>query len=334
MRYLLVIMCFLLLTTAVPVEASTSRIQRITLRIQKLKAQRKATSDPALRSKLTTKIQRLKKRRKSLRLKQSKSASSDPAGTTTSIGNILTSITSQFSSPMSRSSFSKFKPKLSGGFGLTNISLNGSSSFTSFDDSNIGSSGHTEEYTLSLSGDLTEKDRLSFNITSSRFSTGGEDNILATTQGFSAAWVHSLNENYGLGAFGLVNSVDIEDINGNSYSYGYGLLFTSFHSFEHFELSTATALAHSDYETGYDQLFMTSVTLSKSWTDHLNSYVTLSFTDSLKSDPEGDPTYGSWTVGGDYLVTENLSVGLAFQRTEFLNNFSDNTLMVNVGWLF
>ena len=79
---------------------------------------------------------------------------------------------------------------------------------------------------------------------------------------------------------------------------------------------------------------MSAWTVSKSWSDQFSTYLTLTFTDSFKSDPDGDPTYGSWELGGTYYVNDNLSLGLGFQRTEFLNNYSDNTLLLNVGWLF
>ena len=48
------------------------------------------------------------------------------------------------------------------------------------------------------------------------------------------------SDNYGIGLFGFINDVDIEEINGNSYAYGYGALFTTFHEFEFFNLSTAS----------------------------------------------------------------------------------------------
>ena len=260
-----------------------------------------------------------------------------PTGTVTSItkiiGNVGASVGGSVGKNMGGSGFNK-APDSSGDFGLTNLSLSGGVTFTSFDDTTVGSSGHFRDYSLSLSGDLTEDDRINITLSNSRFETGGANSLLARTYGVSIAWVHSLNDNYGVGAFGLLNSVDVEEVNGNTYAYGYGLLFTTYHSFEHFDLSSVTALAHTDFDTGYDQLFMSSLTVSKSWTDNCSSYLTLSFTDSLKSDPDGDPTYGSWEIGGTYYLNDNLSLGLGFQRTEFLNNYSDNTLLLNVGWLF
>ena len=225
-------------------------------------------------------------------------------------------------------------PDGSGDFGLENLTLSGGFSFTSFDDSSAGSSGHFRDYSLTLSGDLTENDRISVGISSSRYETGGSNHILARTYGINISWVHQLTDNYGVGAFALLNDVDIEAINGNSYSYGYGLLFTTFHSFKMFNLSSATAVAHTDFDTGYDQFIMSAWTISKQWTDKCGSYITLTFFDSFKDDPDGDPTYGTWEIGGSYLVNDKLSLSLGFQRTEFLNNYSDNTILLNVGYLF
>ena len=334
MRTIALFLVLIMVSATIPNSASGSTIQRLTQRIQNLRAKKKASTDPVLRAKLTSRIQRLRAKRKKLKSKISKNTSADPAGTTTSIGNILGNITGSVARPASKSNFSRFSPRTSGDFGLTNLRLNSSARFTSFDDSTLGTSGHAEEYNLSLSGDLTEDDTLYFTLSNSRFKTAGDDGILATSNGFSSSWIHSLNDTFGIGAFGLLNSVDIEDFNGNSYSYAYGLLFTSYHSFEYFDFSTASAIAHTDFESGYDQLFMTSATVSKSWNDEFSSYLTISFTDSFKSDPEADPTFGSWTVGADYLVSNNLTVGVAFQRTEFLNNFSDNSLMVSASWVF
>ncbi|MCM8541910.1 MAG: hypothetical protein NE328_16695, partial [Lentisphaeraceae bacterium] len=119
-----------------------------------------------------------------------------------------------------------------------------------------------------------------------------------------------------------------------TYSYAYGALFTTFHQFDQFDLSSVTAIAHADFDVGYDQLFMSAWTVSKSWSDQFSTYLTLTFTDSFKSDPDGDPTYGTWEVGGTYLVNDQLSLNLGFQRTEFLNNYSDNTLLLSLGWIF
>ena len=261
------------------------------------------------------------------------SSPKSPSNTVGGISKIISNIGGSVGKNVGGGGFNN-APDGSGDFGLTNLSLSGGATFTSFDDTTVGSSGHFREYALSLSGNLTEKDRINIGLSNTRYETGGTNSLLARTYGISFAWVHDLTDNYGVGAFGLLNDVDIEEVNGNTYSYGYGLLFTTFHQFEFFDLSSVTALAHTDFDTGYDQLFMSSWTLSKSWSDKFSSYLTLSFTDSLKSDPDGDPTYGAWEVGGTYFVNDKLSLGVGFQRTEFLNNYSDNTLLLNVGWLF
>ena len=248
----------------------------------------------------------------------------DPAATVPGITSILSGLNGGGGMPINNA----------GDFGLENMTLSGGASFTSFDDSTSNSSGHFREYYLSLSGDITESDSITIGLSQTRFETGAQNSVLARTNGISFTYIHHLSENYGVGAFALLNDVDIEETNGNSYSYAYGFLFTTFHDFEDFNLSTATALAHADFDTGYDQLLMTAWTLSKPWTDDFSTYLTLSFIDSFKSDPDGDPTYGTWEIGGNYNINDNLTVGLGFQRTEFLNNFTDNTLLINLGYRF
>ena len=257
-----------------------------------------------------------------------------PSNTVNGIGNILNNITNPGGNTFGPPGGFGNNPDNSGDFGLDNLRINGGASYTSFDDANINSSGHFRELSLTLSGDLTEDDTISIGFSSARYETGGANGILARTNGINFSWIHHLNENYGVGAFGLLNSVDIEEINGNTFSYGYGLLFTTFHSFEYFNISTATALAHTDFDTGYDQLFMTSLTLSRSWTDNFSTYLTLSFTDSLKSDPDSDPSYGTWEIGATYIINDNLFINLGFQRTEFLQNYSDNTILIGIGYQF
>ena len=267
----------------------------------------------------------------------SNNSGTGPANTVTGIGNILGGFTNPgggMGGGMGGGTNFGNNPDGSGDFGLKNLRLNGGLSLTSFDDTNVGSSGHFREYYLSLSGEITDDDTVTFAVSNTRYETGSTNGLLARTNGISFSWIHHLNDNYGIGAFGLLNDVDIEETNGNSYSYGYGLLFTTFHSLKYFNVSTATAIAHTDFDTGYDQLFMSSLTLSKPWTDKFSSYLTLTFTDSLKSDPDTDPTYGSWEIGGTYLINDKLSLTLGFIRTEFLNNYSDNTLLLNVGYQF
>ena len=255
-----------------------------------------------------------------------------PANTVTGVKNTLGGVTN----PVSGVQGNKLDPNKSGAFSLENFTLNGGATFTSFDDSSdqVGSSGHFREYRLSLSGNITENDYVSIGFSNTEYETGGANHILARTNGVSVAWVHNLNENYGIGAFGLINDLDIEDINGNSFSYAYGLLFTTFHDFDYFTLSSATALAHTDFDIGYDQIFMTSWTVSKYWTDKFGTYLTLTFTDSLKSDPDTDPTYGTWEIGAIYQFNDHLSFTLGFSKTEFLNNYDDNSLILNVSYNF
>ena len=253
-----------------------------------------------------------------------------PSGTVSGINNIL----NNFTNPTPGAGIPL--PNDTGDWGLKNLRLDTGFTLTSFDDSSdtVSSSGHFRDYYLSLSGDITEKDSLSIGISNTRYETGGANGILARTYGISFSWIHNLTDNYGVGLFGFINDVDIEEINGNSFAYGYGALFTTSHDLGIFNFSTASVLAHTDYDTGHDPLFMTSWTASRALTDKITGYLTLSLTESFKKDPDTDGSYGSWEVGGIYQHNDNLTFSIGFQRTEFLNNYNDNTLLFNVGWLF
>ena len=224
----------------------------------------------------------------------------------------------------------------SGDFGLKNLRLDTAVSFTSFDDStdDIASSGHLRDYSMTLSGDISETDRLAISINSTRYESGGSNALLSRSLGSTITWQHSLNDNFDFGLFFLWNEVDTEEVNGNSHSYAYGPTFSSFHSLGFVDISTVTSVAYVDFDTGYDLLFLSTLTLSKQFNDSLGGYLSLSFQDSWKKDPDYDPTYGSWEIGLIYIINENLSLGLAYSRTEFLNNYNDNTLLFNIAWNF
>jgi hypothetical protein len=252
-----------------------------------------------------------------------------------SIGTLVQGLSRQLGSPV-------FTPTMktlnndSGDGGLKNLRLNSTMTLSSFDDSTdtVNSSGHFRDYSLTLTGDLTEKDTLSLTLSNNRYETGGTLGILARSIGATLSWHHSLSDNYGAGSFLVFNNVDIEETNGNTHSYAYGAFFTSFHAFESFDLSTVTTLAHTDYDIGHEILFVTAVTASKQLTDNFGSYLTLTFQDSIVADPDGDSTYGSWEIGGIYSFSEKLAATVGFSRTEFLNNFSDNTLILGLNWVF
>lgn len=253
-----------------------------------------------------------------------------PSGTVSGINNIL----NNFNNPAPGKGIPL--PGDSADWGLKNLRLDAGLTLTSFDDSSstVNSSGHFRDYNLTLSGDLTDKDTIAIGFSNTRYETGGVNGILARTYGINFSWIHNLTDNYGIGLFGFVNDVDIEEINGNSYSYGYGALFTTFHEFEFCNISTASALAHTDYDMGHDPLFMSSLTFSKAFTDKVTGYVTFSLTESFKKDPDTDGSYGSWEVGAVYQHNDKLSFSIGFQRTEFLHNYNDNTLLLNMGYLF
>lgn len=227
-----------------------------------------------------------------------------------------------------------FKPVRTGDFGLDNMRLSSSYSMTSFDDSVSNGSGQYDNYSLVITADLSEYDTVSLGLSRYRLKLGGVNDLEVNSNGLSLSWIHALNDNWSVGAFGIYDFVDIEGINGNSFGYAFGSLINSFHSFKYFDLSTTTSFSYADFDLGNDNVFMTAVSFSRQVTDSLGAFATFGFVDSLRSDPQLDATYGTWEVGVRYDFNDNLSLTVSYEKTEFLNNYNDNTLLIDVSWQF
>lgn len=227
-----------------------------------------------------------------------------------------------------------YKPLKTGDFGLDNLRLSSSYSMTSFDDGVSDGGGHYDNYSLVFSADISESDTISLGLSRYRMKLGGVNDLEVNSNGLSLSWLHALDENWSVGAFGIYDFVDIEGINGNSFGYAFGSLITSYHSFEYFDLSTATSFSYADFDLGNDSVLMASVSFSRELTDSLGAFVTLGFVDSFRSDPQLDSTYGTWEVGARYDFNDNLSLTVSYEKTEFLNNYDDNTLLIDLSWLF
>ena len=76
-------------------------------------------------------------------------------------------------------------------------------------------------------------------------------------------------------------------------------------------------------------------TLDKQWNDTINTFAYVSYTYSLGySDSLADTSYWNFGVGADLYLTEALNVSLTYDTTEALHNYNDNTLMLNLSYLF
>ena len=227
-----------------------------------------------------------------------------------------------------------FKPSKTGDFGLDNLRLSSSYSMTSFDDSVSNGGGQYDNYSLVLTADLSELDTISFGLSRYRLKLGGVNDLEVNSTGLSMSWLHALDDNWSVGAFGLYDFVDVEGVNGNTFGYAFGSLLTSFHSFEYFDLSTTSSISYADFDAGNDCVFMTAVSFSRQMTDAFGAFATLGFVDSFRSDPNLDSTYGTWELGVRYDFNENISLTVSYEKTEFLNNYDDNTLLIDLSWQF
>ena len=79
---------------------------------------------------------------------------------------------------------------------------------------------------------------------------------------------------------------------------------------------------------------MTAVSFSRQISDAFGAFATLGFVDSFRSDPNLDSTYGTWELGVRYDFNENISLTVSYEKTEFLNNYDDNTLLIDLSWQF
>lgn len=225
-------------------------------------------------------------------------------------------------------------PKTSGDF-IDSLSLSTVYTRTSFDDGDSNSSGEVDEFGFYLSGNLGENTTLTLGYTNISYKYGLPDpDSKIHAHGYEAAIHHNLTDNYGIGVYGFYQDIDIDNQNPNTYTYGGGILFTTFHELGPVNLATSHSLTYVDYDTDDDYIYVGLIDVSKSLTDWLTVGVNTSWTDSLSDNAENsDDNY--WTVGADlrfYWDAFSLSVG--YEKTLKLSDYRDNTLQVNLTYSF
>jgi len=226
------------------------------------------------------------------------------------------------------------EPKTSGDF-FDGLRLSTVYTRTSFDDHDVNSSGEVDELGFYISGNLGENTTLTLGYTNISYKyTLPSPDTKTHAHGYEAILHHNLSENYGIGVYGFYQDIDIDNQNPNTYSYGGGLLFTTFHELGPVNLATSHTLTYVDYDTNDDYIYVGLIDISKDITDWFGVGVNTSWTDSLSDNAENsDDNY--WTVGADLrFYWESFSLSVGYEKTLKLSDYEDNTLQVSLTYSF
>ena len=226
------------------------------------------------------------------------------------------------------------QPAGSGDF-IDSLRLNAYYSRTSFDDGDVNSKGFVDERGFTLIGDLSESTTLSLGYSRIKYRYGKfspATRMLA--HGYEAAIHHNLSDNYGFGGYGFYQEIDIERTNGNTYTYGAGLLFTTFHDLGFTNLSTSSTLTYVDYDTDDDFIFIILADVSKNFTDWFGAGINLSWTDSITDNaPNSDDNY--FTAGADLrFYWDSFALSVGYEKSLKISDYRDNTLVINLTYSF
>ena len=232
-----------------------------------------------------------------------------------------------------RKAQSEKEPVASGDF-LDTLNLGIDYIYTDFDDKVFQGDGDVEEAVFSLSGLLSENTLLSFSYSNIAYHyTSPSPDFEIQAHGYDLAIHHSVNENYGFGGYTFYQDIDIQNENSNSFTYGVGGLFTTYHDLDIAVLSTSSSLSWVDFDYGYDSVFLMMVDLSRQLTDWCTVGINASWTDSLRSNNEFDNNY--WLLGAELRFNlDNWMLSVGYERTEQLDNYEGDSLSVSLDYFF
>ena len=232
-----------------------------------------------------------------------------------------------------------FTPQHSGSFEyFKDLKIDTHFNLSSFDDSFLQSSGHFSNYGLTLSSSVTNKLSIGITYNRSDYESGGLTNISAHSDGLSLFGHYRINDNYGFGAFIFYDALDIERQDGDSWSKGGGLIFTTWHDLgSNFDVSTVTALSKSYIPGSHDSNLTSTARLGKNW-DNFTIGLSATYSDSIRSNNGADNGDDSsfWQFGADisWMINKSLVLTVGYEKTEALKHYDDDTLTVDLGWTF
>ena len=139
---------------------------------------------------------------------------------------------------------------------------------------------------VSLNSTIAENTDLPFEFIASESEASGSigSEYRGETYGGDLVLIHKLNENYGLGIYTFYQHSDFEAFDTRDYGAGGGMLFSSCHDLDWFEVSTVTTLTKTHYEAGNDTPFNTSIDFTRYWNDRFSTTLRTVFTDSADQD--------------------------------------------------
>ena len=216
------------------------------------------------------------------------------------------------------------------------LSISTNVSYSSFTDDVIGSSGHYDSRSISLSTTFGSDFSLGVEYAEDRYNYGRKASIRKTMLRSTTLYSHyTINDNYGLGAYGYYQTVDIEDQNANTYSFGGGVLFTTYHQLYDFNIQTSTSVSWVDYDISEEAVFYSQLNINKDINDWINVGAYISFADSFaeKEDFGLDRTYWNGGVSANFFIKDFL-ISVGYIKTFKLSGYTDNTLNVGVTYTF
>lgn len=228
-------------------------------------------------------------------------------------------------------------PKPSGDFDyLSNSYMALNYGYTEYEDETIGTSGQIHDWSMSLHGTIFENTDLSFGFVANEAEANGSisNDFRSQTVGGDVMIHHKLTENYGLGVYGFYQHSDYEMIETRDYGAGYGFLFSTWHDFNYFELSTVTSWTKTYYEAGNDTLFNGAVEITRFWTDRFSTSLRAAYTDSLDNDVAGDNSY--WTLGGSigYMLTDKIHLSVGYNTDKSIKDYESETWNFGIAYYF
>ena len=222
----------------------------------------------------------------------------------------------------------------SGGLDFDNLNLDTRATFANFDVNDSGD-GNFQMLSLVVNGDITADTTLSFGLDQMR--TTFEDRTGTSESngyGVNGALHHRLNEHYGLGTFGYYTDLDFEGTNPNSYSYGVGLLFSTYHGFELLNVGTVTSFTYTDYDVDTNEYVMFQVTLDKQVSDEFTVFTFGGYTEGLEDFDDVDSSYLNGGFGIDAMFTEDLIGSVSYERTYSLDDYNDDIFHITLNYSF
>ena len=217
-------------------------------------------------------------------------------------------------------------PEASGDY-LSNLSAGVDYNYTEYEDTNINEEGNIHDWSFSLNGTIFENTDLSFSFLMNEIEARGDlSDTDGDTRGGDMLLLHKLNDNFGLGTYAFYQETNYRDGDDHAIGKGFGFLFSTVHDLgADFELSTVHTITRAYYEFGHDTLWISSLNLTRYWGDSLSTTLSVSFTDSVRSETEGDNTY--WTFGGSigYNITDNLHFYVGYQTDRKIDDYKSRT---------